>query len=83
MQVGEYKLKMNHHKITVACMHALLKQIMCCEVPERTCSIISLTTARAYHRCIFRVGAKGIAAAALIQAELIPNAGPDLLQLPA
>ena len=34
MQVGEYKLKMNHHKITVACMHALLKQIMCCEVPE-------------------------------------------------
>ena len=67
-------------------MHTVLKQIMCCEVPEGKDMLyifISLTTARADHRCIFRVGAKGFAAAALIQAELNPNAGPDLLQLPA
>ena len=51
---------------------------MWCEVSEA----LGLTTARADHRCIFRVGAKGTSAAATIQAGLSSIAGPHSIPLP-
>ena len=57
---------------------------MCCKVPESWAKSQNLTIiARANHRCIFRVGAKGTTAAAIIQAEFISTAGPLCFPLSA
>ena len=71
---------MNHYTFTIACMHCW--QVSWREVPDKT-STLSLTTARADHRCIFRVGASGTTAAAIIQAGLISIAVPASFPLSA